>query len=340
MPGTNHLSTSLLESMVENAVRSGPSLTDLARTSGIDKEHYSNGRISPEHFLRFTLADSTARGDEHHGLSSAPAKLGLFGLMSRLAMDQRDALRVLLSAREFYDVTQDAINIQVSKRRGEIVFGIESDVASKGAAAAIEELYLIAFHMYLCWFADTDISPNEISVGRQRAGDEGALHPLTQCPVKYGRGESFLTFPEGELNVARARSTDVNLVPDMVRRHLDRVERFSRAVGPIRRPSPLVSRIEALFGEGVTQADEIARYLAMSEATLRRKLRAAGVSLRNIRQDRLCAEATRLLIVERCATEEVADALGFSEPSSFRRAFKAWTGVSPAVFLKGAESGR
>ncbi|MEM9305506.1 MAG: helix-turn-helix transcriptional regulator, partial [Pseudomonadota bacterium] len=48
----------------------------------------------------------------------------------------------------------------------------------------------------------------------------------------------------------------------------------------------------------------------------------------NVRRD----QAVFLLLHEEATVNQVADRLGFSEPSTFHRAFKKWTGMAPGEY--------
>jgi AraC-like DNA-binding protein len=103
-------------------------------------------------------------------------------------------------------------------------------------------------------------------------------------------------------------------------------------------------------GRGVV--DELARYLAtrpaacmpsmdaaakdlgMSVRSLRRKLSAEGASYRSVVQATLENFVTRVLQNPERSLKEVALAAGFSDFSTFHRAFKRWTGLSPSEFRR------
>lgn len=78
--------------------------------------------------------------------------------------------------------------------------------------------------------------------------------------------------------------------------------------------------------------DEIARRLAISPQTLRRKLAAEGTSLREIRETVLRDAAVTALVDGDESLAEISQRLGFSEPSAFTRAFRRWTGSPPSAY--------
>jgi len=76
-------------------------------------------------------------------------------------------------------------------------------------------------------------------------------------------------------------------------------------------------------------AADIARKLHVSIRTLQRKLVAAGTTFREVSESVRGQVAVNYLANPKVSIAEVAFLLGFSDPSSFNRAFRRWTGESP-----------
>lgn len=76
------------------------------------------------------------------------------------------------------------------------------------------------------------------------------------------------------------------------------------------------------------KADQVARSLFVSPRTLQRKLARAGVTFGQV-AERVRAELAKEYLSGGVSISEVAFMLGFSEQSSFHRAFRRWTGVAP-----------
>lgn len=96
-----------------------------------------------------------------------------------------------------------------------------------------------------------------------------------------------------------------------------------------------LKRVRREIARGTGQQADVARELGISAATLRRRLQNSGDSFRQIKADVQYTEARQFLGQGR-AVEDVADALGFIDSRSFRRAFKAWSGVTPAAWVRRA----
>lgn len=78
--------------------------------------------------------------------------------------------------------------------------------------------------------------------------------------------------------------------------------------------------------------DRTARRLEMSPRTLQRRLRASGTTFSDLLEQVRTQQACGLLHEPNRSLAAIADALGFSEHSAFTRAFKRWTGMTPAQF--------
>jgi AraC-like DNA-binding protein len=87
---------------------------------------------------------------------------------------------------------------------------------------------------------------------------------------------------------------------------------------------------------GELSLDAAAHLLRLSPRTLQRRLREEGTSLQQIVDETRRHLASRMLIESELGIAKVASALGFSEPAGLHRAFKRWTGMTPAAYRRAA----
>ena len=78
----------------------------------------------------------------------------------------------------------------------------------------------------------------------------------------------------------------------------------------------------------------VARSLGLSVRSFHRRLSEHGVSFQTITEETRRELAEGLLREEAHSLAEVAFLTGFSEQSSFSRAFKRWVGMTPASYRK------
>jgi AraC-like DNA-binding protein len=89
--------------------------------------------------------------------------------------------------------------------------------------------------------------------------------------------------------------------------------------------------------DGPPSKSLIARRLGMSERTLHRRLAEQGESFQTLVTDVRRDAARSLLRTGRYSLVEVGFLTGFSDQSAFTRAFKRWTGQTPAAFEEAHE---
>jgi AraC-like DNA-binding protein len=80
--------------------------------------------------------------------------------------------------------------------------------------------------------------------------------------------------------------------------------------------------------------ETLSEQLHIAPRSICRKLEQEGTSLRQIKAALRREHAIRLMTSENLSIAEVASRVGFSEPASFHRAFKRWTGKAPSAWRR------
>jgi AraC-like DNA-binding protein len=98
------------------------------------------------------------------------------------------------------------------------------------------------------------------------------------------------------------------------------------------------SRVRSLLASATDQpwgAADVARLLAMSQATLRRRLASEGQSFSEILRDVRLSQALTLLQATDRSIQEIAQAVGYESPSRFAVRFRKRFGQSPGALRAG-----
>jgi AraC-like DNA-binding protein len=170
------------------------------------------------------------------------------------------------------------------------------------------------------------VRAREVHFQHPRPPNAAELDEQLQCRARYGQEDTRVVF---DPNVAAFPV----LRPDRgLFLFLERHAANLNAQVPDQKS--LAGRVRELVDQAVRKGEpaqaEIARRLAMSERTLQRRLREEGTSFAAILDAVRSDLATRYLEERQLAVYEVAFLLGFAEPSAFFRAFRRWTGRTPA----------
>ncbi len=97
--------------------------------------------------------------------------------------------------------------------------------------------------------------------------------------------------------------------------------------------------IARALSEGLPKMADISRSLGLSSRTFHRRLAAHGLSFQALAEETRRELAQGLLGDQSYSLAEIAFLTGFSEQSAFTRAFKRWTGTTPAQFRSSGASG-
>ena len=99
-------------------------------------------------------------------------------------------------------------------------------------------------------------------------------------------------------------------------------------VGEVRRA------IGSTLESGETTLETVASQLSITPRRLRTQLSQANTSFQQILSDYRCRLAKKLLANTAESVERIVYLTGFSEPSTFYRAFKRWTNETPVEYRK------
>ncbi|MBC8058902.1 MAG: helix-turn-helix domain-containing protein [Rhizobiales bacterium] len=91
-------------------------------------------------------------------------------------------------------------------------------------------------------------------------------------------------------------------------------------------------RLRDALSQGRADAERLAGLLGVSERTLQRRLQDLGLSFTAVVEQFRHEEAMRLLQDKRMHLVQIAARLGYTEQTSFTRAFRRWTGETPGAW--------
>ena len=168
----------------------------------------------------------------------------------------------------------------------------------------------------------------QIEVTHAAPAHAEAYERILRCPVRFG-----------------ARCNALEIAPVWLTKTFDNSSRYvfgiftDRAdalLAALEAEQSLRARIEAHLmpdlHKGETSIDKVAADLGMSRATLYRRLKEEGVTFAELVDDLRLRLASDYLAARKVSINETAYLVGFSEASSFVRAFRRWTGKSPAEY--------
>lgn len=272
-----------------------------------------------------------ALGNEFMGFTANRCKYGVFAMVVHGVLRESSIERALQKAILYYGLITDDIVMDLEIDDETIAFNIRFARPELDPNRYFHEFWLSIWYRLVSWMG-------------------GALAPLRQARFAYPEptarvrefkymfpadfefdaGVTALVFEREFLQAPILRSREelkelLALAPlGFMTTPID-VTSYSRLVRYHLLPR---RRFPIVFAD----LAEVAGKMAMSEQSLRRKLRAEGTSFREIRESMRREVAVERLIRGKLSVTDIAEMLGYSETRAFARAFRGWTGMSPLEY--------
>jgi AraC-like DNA-binding protein len=169
--------------------------------------------------------------------------------------------------------------------------------------------------------------PTVLHVIGDAPGQAPALATIYGAPVRLGQDVCGVVFPPDLLKTPRPRlePTDPD-APHPLSQPRPALPRSSWDVSAIQ------SALEMEVLAGYPAIDRVADRLGLTRRTLQRRLERTGATFSTLADILMRRRAERLLGEDRMDIGMVSDAMGYSDPAHFTRAFRRWTGQSPSQF--------
>lgn len=152
------------------------------------------------------------------------------------------------------------------------------------------------------------------------------LEKLFRCPVRFSQSINRIIVAKDACDTI-VRPEDPALLAAL-ERHVREI--IGSAEDPRTTSESVRTVIESRLGFSPVTIDHVAQALAMTPRSLQRHLSLEGTSFRQLLEDLRRTRAHLLLSQRGAKVANVADALGYSDPTAFWRAWRGWTGTAPS----------
>ena len=180
----------------------------------------------------------------------------------------------------------------------------------------------IAWGRQLC---RRNLSPREARFKWQGPKQKQAVADFFNCEIRYAQDEDSLLFDETSFAMP-LRDHTIEMSQELEQYAVALVEKLRDGEGFL---AAVRIAIEDSIAADSDSESNVASRLAITTRTLHRRLKQEGTSFRELRELILQQHAKSLLRKPSVTLGEISYLLGYSEPATFSRAFKRWTGTTP-----------
>lgn len=216
---------------------------------------------------------------------------------------------------------------------GVVEFHMSTSRTRRNVSAFLSDLTgLSMYHRLFGWLIGQEIELLAVHLRYPPLLSAEAVAWLMPHPITYNAADNLLRFPARYLR------------EPVVRNYAELVRLLERFPFDLEEPqslkTPVSERVRIMLGAALAQGAPmpampyLAQQFALSPATLKRRLAEEGASLSSLKAAARCDLAQRFLSDGGLNVSQIAGRLGFSDTSTFARAFSRWTGQSPAAWRK------
>jgi AraC-like DNA-binding protein len=283
-------------------------------------------RISQRQYAQLIRALRRAMHDELWGLLSRPLPPGSFGQCMRQLVRCATLGEALRDGFAFYHLLLADFVPRLSVRDGfahvKFVLGRPSDARLD---YALRGFMLFTFNA-ASWLVARRIPLLGVDYTTEQTVTDSSR--VYQVPIRYVQQHVGLWFDARWLNLPVVQS------PQSLREFL--AGSPANLIVRYRDTSSLTDRIRRLLrkrlGGDLPSLEEVGEALAITPQTLRRRLRDEGRGFQQIKDELRRDAAIEYLLQTQLPLLDIGNRVGFSEASTFHRAFKQWTGVAPGEY--------
>jgi len=310
--------------------QAGVDVAGALRAAKLDPDEVSNpeGRVLHEGVVRLWQVATELTGDQDLGLRvSAAIPPGAFGVVEYSLRKSPNLLEGLHRASRYFRIGHDVASLDV-EIDGDLVIFEHTLPGARTLPRAAADFIMSNLVLIIKDAVTGGPMPRQVWMDYAEPEDINALRERFGINVKFDTGRRALVFsaPDAQLGM---RQAEPGLCAILDQHAQDMLAKLP----PIGTFSDRVRELIAdQLSGGDPTAQEMARALKMSVRTLHRRLKEEGTSHKQLLAELRQQLAGKYLRESRMAVSEVAFLLGFSEPSAFHRAFRRWTGATPAAY--------
>ena len=165
--------------------------------------------------------------------------------------------------------------------------------------------------------------------------DVSEYNRIFNCKIRFSQDQTIIHFSSDVLNCK-----SMHAEPELLRLHEQVAEQHVAKL----EQEDMVFDVRRVIGELLDNQEVslelVAQKLDMPPRHLRTRLSLASTNFNQILADYRSLLAKRLLVRTNESIDEIVYLTGFSEPSTFYRAFKRWTGLTPVEYRKAKKGSR
>lgn len=320
----------LLQLVHTAMVKAGLDVAAIYARLGYDAEKLSLRELRTEHQLQafFWETVEAVSGDADIGLHLCPHLPLYHGeVIEYLLHSSRNFGEGCERTLKYLRLVSDALHVRLVREGSVARFEVKSAAVEAPQVRHTEIAMLYSLMRLSQSVTEGRFQPLSVALRCEPRSAVAAYEAVFGCPVEFAQPQTQLRFDPVVLDIPSPHWD-----PDLLRLHEDFA---AKRLSKIERQD-LIERIRAVFARRLElehcELEDVAREVKIAPRRLRFELAQMGLSFSQLRADFRYSLARRLLGRSTEPIENIVYLTGFSEPSTFYRAFKRWSGLTPLQY--------
>lgn len=285
-------------------------------------------RVTQAQYAALTFVLRRVTRDELWGLCHHPLRVGSFVQACRLLVHCQTLGEVLRTGCRFFHLQLHDFVPRLVVEQGFVHYRLVSQGPRDRAQSYAERVFAFFTYGLVSWLVARRIPLLDVTYPEADIAYNTDAELLFHAPMHYAKAHVGFRFEARWLDLPVVQNSQ-SLAEFLQQAPASLLARY-------RDTSSLADRIRRLLRkrlrDELPSLEAVGHALAITPQTLRRRLRDEGSGFQQIKDELRRDAAIEYLAQTRLPLLEIANRVGFSEASTFHRAFKSWTGVAPGEY--------
>ena len=327
------VSEHFVKAALSGAEQRGVNAAEILIAAGIDPTliQQQGARVTEKQYTQLMQTLWITLQDEYMGFTSHKSKPGTFATMCYLTIHCNTLESVFKRAYAFYNLFDKPISMELYNKGDQAHLTIVFDEELEDPYHFLQESLLVIWHRFSCWLTGKRIILDKVSFNYPEPQHVNEYKHLFHCPLVFNQTHTRLSFNTRYLHESIIR--DEQELKDFLKSSpadlLGKPDDYNSYTSQIRQ------HIGRDLREELPDFEAVSSKLNLSPQTLRRRLKEENTSYQEIKDNIRRDQAIYHLSRNDFSINEIAYRVGFTEPSTFHRAFKKWTNLTPGAYRQG-----
>jgi len=313
-------------------------VASIYKRCGIEPEHLKDPNLRTPHqanltFWRVAEEETNDRDVGLHFGEHMPVFRGQ--VLEYLFLSSPNFGEGLQRALNYQRLLTDAANARLEIDGTEACLVTDTQIPEISKLRHYNDCAAVGLVKFFNYVTENEFTPTRICFSFETPQDVSEYQRIFDCPVEFSCPNNRIYFKSEILDRPsfHAESELLQLHEQLADKHVAQLEQ-----------QDVILEVRKIIGEILEREevtlDQVALRMNISTRKLRSLLTNADTSFNQLLADYRCRFAKRLLACTNESIDEIVYLTGFSEPSTFYRAFKRWTGFTPVEYRKQKKGSR